>query len=239
MVIEFLAGLLKDYAPGVYKYLKKKFKSTTHKRLFFRAFSRALKKALKTPDEKYRRFLEEFKKKIKKDKKHFLELFKVDSHIGKPKAFFNEINTPSWQQKLTEAIVEKYSIEKEFHKKIDLLVKDSLEQCQEIFLETIDGEQASKLVLRDHIEKTPASKEEEKKPKAKQIKILSIMASPEAEKHDYYIQYEKEQDTMLDAFKQFDRESKQKRGTYHRKVQNFRAPPPFLSLKQTPLNIHM
>jgi tetratricopeptide (TPR) repeat protein len=42
--------------------------------------------------------------------------------------------------------------------------------------------------------------------KAKQIKILSIMANPEAEGHDYYIEYEKEQDTMLDAFKQFDRE---------------------------------
>jgi hypothetical protein len=48
--------------------------------------------------------------------------------------------------------------------------------------------------------------EAEKKPKGKQIKILSIMASPEAEKQDYYIEYEKEQDTMLDAFKQFDRE---------------------------------
>jgi hypothetical protein len=55
---------------------------------------------------------------------------------------------------------------------------------------------------KDQIQKPPVL--EEKKPK--QIKILSMMASPEAEKRDYYIHYEKEQDTMVEVFKHFDRE---------------------------------
>jgi tetratricopeptide (TPR) repeat protein len=43
----------------------------------------------------------------------------------------------------------------------------------------------------------------DKKPETPQIKILSITASPEGEN---YILYEQEQDTLLDAFKNFDRE---------------------------------
>jgi tetratricopeptide (TPR) repeat protein len=214
----FLAGLLKDYGPGVYKSLKNKIKPAALQDLFFKAFSRALK----TQDKKYEGFLKTFKKKIEKDKQGFLELFQADSNFENPGEFFNEINTAGYRKKVAEGIVNSYSIEKNFQAVLVSIVKDCLEQYREVFLETIDVGQTAKLIFRDQMafakdlkeirgllekrlsEETESSAAKGKQ-KEKQIKILSIMASPEAENgENLYIDYEYEQDTMLETFRHFD-----------------------------------
>ncbi|MCP5107875.1 MAG: tetratricopeptide repeat protein [bacterium] len=218
MAIEFLVGLLTDLVPGGYKYLKKKIKPTALQDLFFNAFSRALK----AQDKKYQGFLKDFKKKIEKDKDGFLELFKADGNFEDPGEFFNEIKTDRFRRKVAESIVNTYSIEKKFQTVLVSIVKDCLDQYREVFLETIDGEQAAKLIFREHIVIAQALKEirellDNRPPevageraheeKQNQIKILSIMASPEAENgENVYINYEHEQDTMLETFKHFDYE---------------------------------
>ncbi|NIM13151.1 MAG: tetratricopeptide repeat protein [Candidatus Aminicenantes bacterium] len=112
---------------------------------------------------------------------------------------------------------------------IKLIFKEQLHQTSElrtitILVKQVLSEKASKDDLKAHFEELKGlmlelirivsegkvkartrkkSVKKEKKKKQKQIKILSIMASPEGEN---YILYEQEQDTLLDAFKNFDRE---------------------------------
>ena len=211
MAIDLLAGLVKDYLPGVYKYFKSKFKPTTSKRLVFKAFKKELKEESKRSrgegDNASRDFFEQLKKKIKKDKKNFPAVFDTDGNIiNNPKEFFKEIKTPGCRKKLTEAIIGKYAIDKKFHPDIARVVNGSMERCLDIFMDAIDGEEAAKIRLRGDLS-SPAEYPEETPgtPKRNQIKILSIMASPETDENEnLYIDYEDEQDMMLDTFRRFD-----------------------------------
>jgi tetratricopeptide (TPR) repeat protein len=131
---------------------------------------------------------------------------------------------------VAQEIVHHFDVEDNFREVMVLIIRDCLIDYQALFLKTMTEKQGIQLLILLQGQSTDVILEELKtfkkdlfsefnklvdretekdkpfvqlKIKAKQIKILSITASPEGEN---YILYEQEQDTLLEVFKDFDRE---------------------------------
>lgn len=145
-------------------------------------------------------------------------------------SFLSALRHQTFQEEVVLGIVEQFDVEDNFKDVMVLIIRDCLTNYQEVFLKTISEKEGIQLIvllqglnldvilksienlkesikleLKQKIEKEAGEGKETIEPKkiGKQIKILSITASPEGEN---YILYEQEQDTLLDAFKSFDRE---------------------------------
>jgi hypothetical protein len=203
MIWDFIAELLQNHMPGLYRFFKKLLKPVTGKKLFYRSFKRELRGELKNqPKGELRDLLKRFKKEIKKDKKGFRSLLKTGCDIDDPVKFCSEIKPVAYRQKLIETVIGKYPDAENFRKKVAVLVHRSLDRLPEMVVDSIGRDDASKALLRDRINTAGERAGEEKivEPEKKQIKILSIIASPEEEGDpNLYIDYEQEQDTMLNT----------------------------------------
>ncbi|MCK5058311.1 MAG: CHAT domain-containing protein, partial [Candidatus Aminicenantes bacterium] len=171
--------------------------------------------------------VKKLKKAIKEKEEEFIEIFSLN--IRDYNSLISALQEENFHETVARQVVEHFGVEKNFREVMVIIVRGCLRNYRAIFLKTISEKQALQMILLLHgqnldvilkslekLEKTvttgfkKALKQEAvpgaeiiepKRPPVKQIKILSITASPEDE-----LQYEKEQDTLLQAFRDFDRE---------------------------------
>ncbi len=194
--------------------------------LFIKSFYKSLDRHKKD----YAEGVKKLKKSIKQEGKQeeFIKIF--STNIKNYKSLISALQNETFQKTVAQEIVDFFHMKDNFGEVMVLIVRDCLNDYQAMFLKTMTEKQGIQLLILlqgqnlDVILKEIKTlkkellsvfmglldRETEKdkpfiqpKIKAKQIKILSITASPEGEN---YIMYEREQDTLLDAFKHFDRE---------------------------------
>jgi len=195
--------------------------------LFIKAFYTVLDSQAK----KYGDIVKKLKKAIKKDQDRFLELFHCDAK--EYDMLMKASKLKDFQDNTAAKIVHHFGVEDNFIEVMELIVADGIKNYQEAFLETMTLKQGIQLLvllygqnkeqmievlsqynekLVSEFKKIVSQSTQEDKPvialkpgkvPKNQIKILSIMASPEDIEG---IDYEKEQDSMLDAFRDFERE---------------------------------
>ncbi|UCH93360.1 MAG: CHAT domain-containing protein, partial [Candidatus Aminicenantes bacterium] len=199
-----------------------KIKTDPLQRLFINAFYSSLDLQAK----KYGQEVKKLRKSIQKDEEKFIEIFSLEAENYT--TFISELKAEKFQEAVAMEIVDQFDVEENFKDVMVLIVRDCLKNYQSIFIKTMTEKHAMQLIVllqgqnldiilkaiealgetllsgfRKVIDKEAESDKTIIKPKKKQIKILSMTASPE-DVDDIY--YEKEQDAMLEAFKSFDRE---------------------------------
>ncbi len=169
--------------------------------------------------------VKKLKKAIKDNKDEFIGMFSLD---GKDySSLISAMQEKDFHEKVAQEMVVRFKVEENFRENMVLIVRGALLNYQDVFLGTISVKQALQLILLlqgqkldkilqslNELEKTAAAPVKKAIEQAaapdgetiapkwdKQIKILSITASPGDD-----LRYEREQDTMLDAFRDFDRE---------------------------------
>jgi tetratricopeptide (TPR) repeat protein len=219
LLLSFPIGIAANLGAEALLKLRKGIKWKDLENLFINSFL----EALKHEDKKYKGGLKEFRGKIKKNKKKILEFFTTEAAIENTGLFFTEIKEKEYRQKVAERIIMEFSVGDNFYVVFVSIVKQCLENYEKSFLDKMNQEEGVKLIFKEQLHQTselkaittllkqlvsekasrkePVKKVEKKK--QKQIKILSITASPEGKN---YLLYEKEQDTLLEVFKFFHRE---------------------------------
>jgi tetratricopeptide (TPR) repeat protein len=194
--------------------------------LFINSFLKSLDRHKKG----YAQGVKKLKKSIKQEGKQaeFLKIF--SANVENYSSFISALQNETFQKTAAQEIVDHFHVEDNFKEVMVLIVRDCLIDYRAMFLKTMTEKQGIQLLillqgqstdvilsaietleekLFSRFKKLVDRETEKNKPtielkiKAKQIKILSITASPEGEN---YILYEQEQDTLLEVFKDFDRE---------------------------------
>ncbi len=190
-------------------------------------FIKTFYKSLDAHKKEFPEGVKKLKKSIKEKEEEFIEIFSLN--IGDYNSLISALKEENFHDTVARQVVEHFGVEKNFREVMVIIVRSCLTNYRAIFLKTISEKQKLQMILLlqgqnldvtlnsiQEMGKTiiaefkKAIKQEAvpgaeiiepKTPPVKQIKILSITASPEDE-----LQYEKEQDTLLQAFKDFDRE---------------------------------
>jgi len=209
---------IKQFAGGV--------KRVSLEDLFIEAFY----KSLDQQGESCKEGIKKLKRAVKKRKKEFIAIF--SSLQEDYETLITALQKETFQEAAAADIINRFNVQGELKDKMVSIIRDCLNHYRPAFISRMLEKEEFQLALllqkMNHemmrknfadFEKRLFSKLERvllpgveaavEKPaieaakKGKQIKILSITASPEGEN---YILYEQEQDTLLDAFKSFDRE---------------------------------
>jgi tetratricopeptide (TPR) repeat protein len=194
---------LTSYGYDKLKQLSERIKSIPSQDLFFKSFNKSLDKH----KNDYKEGVKKFKASLKGHEDEFIEI--LNAHMKDFSSFVTAINDGSFQRSVAADLVARFDVEENFKDVMEIIVRQCLEDYRKTFYDTMTEKEGIVLILEllGIIMKPAEQKEEEPKKEAekpgKQIKILSIMASPQDE---LSINYEREQDTMLKAFKSFDRE---------------------------------
>jgi len=210
------------------KQFSKKIEIVPLQRLLIKTFYKSLDHHGKSYAEGVKKLKKSIKKKEKEEE--FIKIF--SANVENYKSLISALQNETFQQKVAQEIVDHFHVEENFRDVMVVIVSDCLKHYQSEFFKTMTEKEGIQLNLLLHgvsidmiqqsfetfedrilsklikiIKEEGKGLEKDKKAeiekKQKQIKILSITASPEGED---YILYEREQDTLLDAFKSFDRE---------------------------------
>lgn len=190
-------------------------------------FVEAFKKALDAHKKEFPQGVKQLRKAVKENQEEFIEIFSLN--IKDYNSLIAALQEKNFHDTVARQVVEHFQVEESFREVMVIILRECLTGYRAIFLKTISEKQAVQLILLlqgqslditlnsvQEMEKNiiaefkKALKQEAlagaeiiepKPPPGKQIKILSITASPGDE-----LQYEREQDTLLQAFQGFDRE---------------------------------
>lgn len=227
IALGFSESLLSNIVYEKIQKFSRKIKKISLNNLFVDAFFESLDRHGKGCGETVKKL----KASIKKEKEDFINLFITNEldYIG----FTSALQNKTFHKIAAEKIVRQFQVEENFKEVMVLIISDCLAHYRENFIEAMNKRMPEQLGILLHdvnfkilhqelkvqgdkiiseikkiaemkgereIEKK--AKKEEKK-KGKQIKILSITASPD-DAADIF--YEQEQDTMLNSFQDFDRD---------------------------------
>jgi tetratricopeptide (TPR) repeat protein len=223
-LLGFPIGVLANLQYDKLKQFAEKIEEIPLQSLFIKAFY----KSLSHYGKPYGELVKNLKKAIKEREPEFIEIFNIE--VKTFKSFISKLKSEKFQETVANNIVNRFDVEDNFKEVMVLIVRDCLKNYQSVFLKTMTEKEGIQLILLlqgqnlditlnaiEELEKTLVSEFKkivekeaetgkdtiEPKKKLKQIKILSIIASPE-DVDDIF--YEREQDAMLEAFKSFDRE---------------------------------
>jgi len=225
-LLGFPISLLANLTYERVKQFSEKIEPYPFQDLFIKTFYKSLDRHGKS----YGEGVKKLKKSIKQEETKFMEIF--NSKTKNYNSFLSAMQEQTFQVEVASDIVEQFNVEENFKAVMVSIVRDCLTGYQEIFIKTISEKEGIRLILllqglnldvilksieglkesikselKQKIEKEAVEGKVIIEPKTvkkqKQIKILSITASPEGEN---YILYEQEQDTLLEVFKDFDRE---------------------------------
>jgi tetratricopeptide (TPR) repeat protein len=185
-------------------------------------------KSLSHYGKPYGEVVKNLKKAIKDGEPLFIQIFNLEAENFN--GFISKLKSGKFQETVARNIINQFEVEDNFKEIMVLIVRDCLKNYQSVFLKTMTEKQGIQLILLlqgQNLEITLNAIEElgktlvsefkkivekeaetgkqtiEPKKKQKQIKILSITASPEGVDS---INYEMEQDIMLEAFRSFEQE---------------------------------
>ena len=191
-------------------------------------FIKAFYKSLSHYGKSYGEVVKNLKKAIKDGEPLFIQIFNLEAENFN--GFISKLKSGQFQETVARNIVNRFEVEDNFKEVMVLIVRDCLKNYQSVFLKTMTEKQGIQLILllqghnlditlnaieelgktlvsefKKIVEKEAETGKDtiEPKKKQKQIKILSITASPEGVDS---INYEMEQDIMLEAFRSFEQE---------------------------------
>lgn len=223
-VLGFPIGVAANLQYDKLKHFAEKINEIPLQSLFIKAFYKSLNHHGKSHGE----VVKNLKKAIKDWEPLFIEIFNLEAKTFN--GFISKLKSGKFLETVARNIVNQFEVEDNFKEVMVIIVRDCLKNYQSVFLKAMTEKQGIQLILllqgqnldiilnaikelgktlvsefKKTVEKEAETGKDtiEPKKKQKQIKILSITASPEGVDS---INYEMEQDIMLEAFRSFDRE---------------------------------